>query len=258
MASGAALPVWDITEQVRRQQMRGSPTLFDATTKEVYDESRIPEGFRLTALICRMMYMRTTLDQFYREFLLQYPLFWGGLNENTKTTMPMLTVMQDGRYLIWSSSARVSYSPFPPLARREQRQLPGMISVFGGKERFTHVFRWGCGESGCLERIIQDRIEEQRLAWRPHTICKELIPYLRNLNLRALSIASSGRFSQIRYSNATVWEWHDDRVPFFQSAYRKQGLIHSCSGIFNEIMVTDSAGVGSIERMDQRPSGRQE
>ncbi|MCJ1476247.1 hypothetical protein MMC13_004913 [Lambiella insularis] len=251
MTSSTTPAQWELTPQAKEQEVSGFLSIFDATAREKYSDSHIPEKLRLPILMCKMWDMRQTLDAFYIAFHEEHSNFRTGLHTRTTSTMPMLTVMQDAEHLTWASSARTAGEA----TKEKQRELAPIVHELarklGGKafqEKRLAALR--CGEQGCLNRIALERQSEQNPALPPSgaLVQQDLLDEYKSLNIRCLSLGSNRRLADNRGSIA----WSEDGTPKFRGCCTS--CRYCCAKMLGEIGAQDLYVDGNIDSVIESQS----
>ena len=156
---------WSYTPEVNSQiQDSRKPHLYDVYAREPYNDKTLPEAIKLPLLMAKTCVMREKLNKHYTDFLMEYPDFIPSASrdaENPIHTMPMCSVMKDGGYLTWSSSARTG-APRNKPSLTNGRQIEGMTKNLNERvgRRDKHKSHWACGEQGCQNAIAREEAKK--------------------------------------------------------------------------------------------------
>ncbi|MCJ1398638.1 hypothetical protein MMC11_001838 [Xylographa trunciseda] len=257
-APNRPLAIWEDTQQVRDEIVRADqakeialkdhhplndnvyygPRIFDATAHEVYnDKELLDEELKLAELMFRLQDMRETLNTYYERFLDLHPGF-DKHNRNSRTSVPMCTVMQDDESLTWGSSARTNKRGMADRETKTERKVEEMTRALNMRcgIRKYHLRKWKCGEQGCLNRIAREKVKSRMMAGDGKPSTEDLAADFHESKFKSLSLKSRGRFNE-----PGKWVVRNGLEDFFPACGEDSAPKYGCKHVFSKTNTVDLA-----------------
>ena len=160
--------------------------------------------------------------------------------------MPMCSVMQDGKYLTWGSSARTGLNKAnQKLARkssvRPQRYFEEMTRTINEKvgPQDLHTTRWSCAEQNCQNTIARETAMQTISTGDKTPLSETPANDYVHTKYRSLSLMSKGWFDA--KSALGSLEWVEQKLESREGCEAHSTVQYGCGQTFRKLNVVDLA-----------------